>query len=126
MRDTNEGMVQIIDAIKENGFYGCVARIALNNEEIQVKFGTNEMGYMLLKKLLSFQPFEKVSSGKYRYYFSGSYCQHGENVLAGVRIEQGQRHKKFELELSQELNANLLWFLIQKDKSQIAHLIVAE
>ena len=124
MRDTNEGMVELLDALRENNSYGCKASITLNTEEIMVKFGTNEQGWILLKKLLSFQPFENVSSGKYRYYFTSSYRQKGEDVLAGIRVEQGQRHKNFELELTKELNANLLWFFLKKDKTEVAHLMI--
>ncbi|WP_426061628.1 hypothetical protein [Hymenobacter sp. B1770] len=124
MRDTNEGMVELLDALRENGFYGCKASITLGNEKVKVKFGTNERGWIMLKKLLSFQPFENVSFGKYRYYFTSSYRQNGEDVLAGIRVEQGQRHKRFELELTKELNANLIWLILRKDKTEVAHLII--
>ncbi|GAB3868133.1 hypothetical protein GCM10028824_12200 [Hymenobacter segetis] len=125
-RETNEGMVQILDAVRENGFYGCKIRIILDDEEITMKFGTNEKGFMQLKKLLSFQPFESVEAGKYQYFYAGVYWETGTQELARIRIEQAKRHKQFEVELPKELGANLQWFKIAKDKSQLAHLIVFE
>jgi hypothetical protein len=124
MRETNEGMVQIFDASRENSYYGCKASIKLNGEEVHVKFGTNERAFMQLKKLLAFQPFESVAAGKYRYFYTGVYWENATQELTRIRIEQAKRHKEFEMELPKELSANLQWLKIQVNKTQIAHLIV--
>ncbi|GAA4051720.1 hypothetical protein GCM10022409_43230 [Hymenobacter glaciei] len=100
MRETNEGMVQILDALRENGFHGCKVRITLDSEDILVKLGMNEREFMQLKKLLSFQPFESIEAGKYRYFYAGVYWATATQELARIRIEQGKRHKEFEFEVS--------------------------
>jgi hypothetical protein len=124
MRDTNEGMVELLGATKIDSAFGCEAVIQLNGEDLRLRFNVSERGYMLLKKLISFQPFESVTAGKYRYYSTGSYRRKDEvNALAGIRVEQGTRHKQFELELPLLLVVNLRWLQQVTERQQVEHLL---
>ncbi|GAB3579968.1 hypothetical protein GCM10027345_20760 [Hymenobacter daeguensis] len=125
MRNNSEGMVEIIGSQKvAANSYSCEAIIELKREFIKLRFSVTEIGYMMLKKLLSFQPFENISAGIYRYYFSGSYRFLGDDqVFASIRIEQGRRHKQFEIEVTRPIIANLNWLGVIKDKEEVAQLL---
>jgi hypothetical protein len=125
MRNTSEGMVEIIGSAKiAPGSYSCETIAKIDNDFTRIRFGVNEIGYMFLKKIFSFQPFEKVTAGNYRYYFSGTYRQLGnEQVFASIRVEQGQRHKQFEMELTRPLVANLTWLGGIKSKDEVSQLV---
>ena len=105
-------MVEIIGASKIAPYtYACEAIIRVEEEFMKVRFGIDELAYMLLKRLLAFQPFEKGGFGKYRYYFTGGYRkedQYAKGAMS-IRVEQNSRYKTFGLESAQALTANLLW-----------------
>lgn len=98
--------------------------IKVAGEVLKLRFGVDEQAYMLLKKILSFQPFEPGSYGKYRYYFTESY-QKGDlysKAYMYVRVEQNGRHKSFAQESTQPLTANLLWLQRVENAEQVAAL----
>jgi hypothetical protein len=124
MSTWREETVELIGASKVDSAFAGEAFLHLDGEQLRLRFGVNEQAYMLLKKLASFQPFEAVTAGKYRYYFSGSYRKVGEDkVVAGIQVVQDKRHKKFELELTTPLLANLFWLQGITGKEQIEHLL---
>jgi hypothetical protein len=124
MSTWKQDIVEILGTFKEQSGFGGEVLLHLNGEQLRVGFNVNERAYMLLKKLVSFQPFESVVAGKYRYFFAGSYRQTGEDtVMTGIQVVQDRRHKKFELELTQALLANLRWLQEISNKEQVEHLL---
>ena len=124
MSTWKQDIVEILGAFKEQSAFGGEVLLHLNGEQLRVGFNVNERAYLLLKKLVSFQPFESVAAGKYRYFFAGSYRQTGEDtVMTGIQVVQDRRHKKFELELTQALLANLRWLQEISNKEQVEHLL---
>jgi hypothetical protein len=119
-----EDAVELLGASKVDSAFAAEAILQLKGEHLRLRFHVNEQAYMLLKKLASFQPFEAVATGKYRYYFAGSYRKVGEDqVVVGIQVVQATRHKKFELELTSALVANLVWLQGITSREQIAHLL---
>jgi hypothetical protein len=119
-----QDVVEILGAFKEESAFGGEVLLHLNGEQLRVGFNVSERAYMLLKKLATFQPFESVAAGKYHYFFAGSYRQIGENtVMAGIQVVQDRRHKKFEIELTKSLLANLQWLQDISSKEQVEHLL---
>jgi hypothetical protein len=85
MSTWKEEAVELLGASKGASAFAGEAILHLKGEHLRLRFTVNEQAYLLLKKLVSFQPFESVATGKYRYYFAGSYRQVGEDqVLAGI------------------------------------------
>lgn len=123
--DSTEGMVELTGAKKvAPAVFACEAIIKVADETLPVRFSVDEQAYMLLKKMLSFQPFEPGSYGRYRYYFTGSYQkedQHGKAYM-DVRVEQNGRHKSFAQQTTQPITANLLWLQRLENAEQIAAL----
>ena len=124
MSTWKEEAVELMGASKVDLAFAGEVILHLNGEQLRLRFNVNEQAYMLLKKLASFQPFESVAARKYRYYFSGSYRKMGEDkVLAGIQVVQDRRHKKFELELTPALLANLFWLQSITSGEQVKHLL---
>lgn len=113
-------MVEIIGASKLAPYtYACEAIVRVEEEFMKVRFSIDELAYMLLKRMLSFQPFEKGGFGKYKYYFTGGYRKEDQYARAMyVRVEQNGRYKTFDLESTQALTANLLWIQKFETKEQ--------
>ena len=128
MRDTNINMIQIIDALNENGVCGAVIIKIISGEPIKCKFSVSQDDYYNLRKILEFRPFDNTGFGAYRYFFALSYRKEiiDSNPMAymTVRVEQLKEHKQYEFLSSRELIANLLWFDDVKEKELLRELIV--
>lgn len=122
MRDSSIEMVKIYGGEKINDlFFGHIS-ISLNDEEVKLRFGTDEQGYIAFKNIVQFRPFDNKTSEPYRHYFTGSYSK-SENEIQ-IRVEKGNLHKQFFIKCdSILLSKNLLWFQTVKDKEQVKDLI---
>ncbi|HYE73115.1 MAG TPA: hypothetical protein VEF04_07290 [Blastocatellia bacterium] len=67
MRDTNEGMPEIVDAFEKEGQYFGVIGIELNGTHQKFQFGISQAGYRALRKILQLRPFDTMPGVKQRY-----------------------------------------------------------
>ncbi len=100
MRDTNEKMIELLEASNKDNIYSAVIRHKIADEELKFRFGIEQADYGRLKRILEFRPFENTGVAPYRYFFALSYRQDPDNkelILTLVRVEQLDRHKQFEI-----------------------------
>ena len=125
MRDTNEEMIELIDASKADNIYSATIRHYIGGERLTLRFGINTEDYVNLKKILQFRPYLNTGVGRYRYHFAMSYVKNDDDTTTvDVRVEQLNRHKQYKFTISQKLMANLLWFTSIDDKSLIKKMII--
>ena len=126
MRDTNEGMIELLGVSDNDNIYSSVIKLKISNEELNLRFGIECSDYARLKSILQYRPFENTGVAPYRYFFSLSYGKKPEKEGLGfikVRVEQLDRHKEYEFCLSVRYISNILWFRSLKDKSKIEQMI---
>ena len=124
MRDTNEGMPEIVDAFEKEGQYFGVVGIEFDGTYKKFRFGISQAGYRALRRILQLRPFDIMPGVKQRYYFARSYGKipDSSDFRTYVRIEQGRDGKQVEVRVPKDLLANLAWFSEIKDFSESAHL----
>ncbi len=126
MRDTHDGMIEILDANLNEGVYSSLVECLINSELLKLKFSIIASDYQRLKKILQFRPFENTGIAPYRYFFTLRYRKDVDNkdlAFFNIRVEQLDKHKQFEFCISQKYIANLLWINTIHDKKQIENLI---
>lgn len=129
MRDTNENMIELLDVSRENEIYSSLIMHQINGEFYRLRFGILTSDYGRLKRILEFRPFENTGVSSYRYFFAHSLRKDSSNegiVYTDIRVEQLDKHKQFEFQLSKKYMSNILWFSEIKDKKEIEHLIEKE
>jgi hypothetical protein len=113
-RDNHEGMPEIIGAFERDGHFFGVIQVVLDGEHYAFEFGVDKSGYLVLKRVLQFHPFDTLPGAPYRYFFAGGLGRLGQKggpVSFNVRVEQGRDAKQFNFKGPWELGANLQWFL---------------
>lgn len=126
MRDTNENMIELLDVSKENDVYSSLIKHQINGEFCRLRFGILTSDYGRLKRILEFRPFEHTGVSPYQYFFAQSLRKDSFNediVYTDIRVEQLDKHKQFEFQISKKYMSNILWFSQIKDKKEIEHLI---
>lgn len=126
MRDSNEHMIELLKASKADNIYSSLIRHSINGEILKLRFGIERSDYSRLKRILEFRPYEDTGVAPYRYFFALSYRNNPDNeelAFISVRVEQLDRHKQYEFELSKKYIANLIWFNELTDKKEIEKLI---
>ena len=126
MRDNNENMIELLDVSKAENIYSSLIRNTINGENLNLRFGIEKSDYARLKRILEFRPFENTGVAPYRYFFALSYGPDSENekiAIISVRVEQLERNKQYEFELSKKYISNILWFNEINDKKEIEQLI---
>ena len=126
MRDNHENMIELLDVSKADNIYSSLIRHTINGEKLNLRFGIEKSDYARLKRILEFRPFENTGFAPYRYFFALSYRPDSENdriAIISVRVEQLDRNKQFEFELSKKYISNILWFNEMTDKKEIEQLI---
>lgn len=129
MRDTNENMIELIDVSKEKEIYSSLIKHQINGEFYKLRFGILTSDYGRLKRILEFRPFENTEVSPYRYFFAQSLRKDSSNeniVHIDIRVEQLDKHKQYEFQISKKFMSNILWFSEIKDKKEIEHLIERE
>lgn len=126
MRDTNENMIELLDVSRENDIYSSLIKHQINGEFYNLRFGILTSDFVRLKRIIEFRPFENTGVAPYRYFFALNYSNHPLDkslAVISVRVEQHDRHKQFDFDISKEFISNLLWFNSLKDKKDIENLI---
>ena len=128
MRDTNTGMIELRNAFREENGCSSLIRHQVNGEFVNLRFAIHPPDYGRLKSIVQFRPFEDTGVAPYRYFFPLSYLLTADKnlVYTTVRVEQLNRHKQFEFEVSRAYMANLLWISQLTDAEDIRRLIVPE
>ena len=124
-RDNHEGMPEIVAAYERDGHFFGVVQVMLDGEPHAFEFGVDNPGYLALRNVLQFRPFDMLPGVPYRYFFGGGLGrlgQEGGPVRFDVRVEQGRDAKHFEFEGPWELGANLRWFMELRRHEDATHL----
>ncbi len=124
MRDSHDGMPELLGAYERDGqCFGAVA-VTLDSEVRQFEFGLPRNDYAALRRIVQFRPFDQMPGLQYRYFVAGSVSRsHGSShVELSIRIEQGHTARQFPLEVPQPLAASLLWFAQLRDFAAASHL----
>jgi hypothetical protein len=111
MRDTSEGMIEIIDAVKSEE--GCFAFISVPKKEQRraFRFEITIAAYKAVRRILESRPLDRTPGLKYRYFWNGSMGGKTEQkILLGIRCEVGRDGKSIKFEVPHSLAANLKWF----------------
>jgi hypothetical protein len=127
MRDTNEGMIEIIEAFKEGDRYFAIVEVPKNREKEKFRFGITANGYRALKKIFQFRPFNTMPGMKYRYFYDGSMSiplghNTDESIFLGIRCEIDIVGKSFDFQVPQDLASNLEWFSKLETFDEAEHL----
>ena len=125
MRDSNEGMPEIVDALEQDSKFVCIIRVKFGDTSKQFQFGISLDGYRALKKILQLRPFDAMPRVNQKYYFARSYSQvpGSSDCKAVVRVEQNRDGRQLEVRVPRDLLSNLLWFAEIRDPAEAAHLI---
>ena len=111
MRDNHNGMPELLETFEVDGNYFAVIELEKDSPPKKFQFGVSRSGYLALKRVLEFRPFDLMPGLKYRYFFTSSYRRlPNDNREVGVRVEHDRDSKQFDFEIPQDLFANLLWF----------------
>ena len=126
MRDTHDGMPEIIDAFGKDDQYFGIIEIVIGGVSKKFQFGISQNGYRELRKLLQLRPFDSMPGVTNRYFFANTYGKlpDSSNYRSYFRVEQGRDAKKVEIIVPKNLLANLVWFSQIKDFGEAEHLPV--
>ena len=126
MRDNHQHMVELLEVSRVEGIYSALIQHEIDGQAYKIRFGIKSFDYNKLKRILEFRPFENTGVGAYRYFFARSYRPDAESeelVHIGVRVEQLNRNKQYEFEVSKAFVANIIWFQQLKGAEEIQDLI---
>ena len=125
MRDTHEGMPELLAAFERDGSYFGTVRVTLGGETRDIEFGVPLEEYRSLCRILQMRPFDQMPGLQYRYFIAHSIGRAGEHSAnIDIRIEQGRSGRQFPFEVPLPLARNLYWFAQLKDFSDASHLHV--
>jgi hypothetical protein len=123
MRDNHDGYPELLDAYEREGSYFGAVRVIVAGEVAAFEFALDQRGYLSLKRVLQWRPFEP--RGQYRYFFRGNFSKReaaSDAVTFSVRIEEVANGKGFDFDGPASLVSNLLWFQSLKDLQPTASL----
>jgi hypothetical protein len=124
MRDTHEGMPELLGAFERDGHYFSTVRVTLG-ETRDVEFGVPADEYRALRRIIQTRPFDEMPGLHYRYFIVSSIGSTGEqSATVYIRIEQGRSGRQFPFEVPLSLARNLFWFATLKDFADASHLHV--
>ena len=125
MRDTHEGMPEIINAFEQDAQYFGVVRIEGGGMSKQFQFGVSIDGYRALRRILQLHPFDSMPGVKHKHFFARSYVAipGSSDYKTHVRVEQNRDGKQIEVMVPKDLLSNLVWFSEIKDFGEAAHLM---
>jgi hypothetical protein len=119
-------MIELLNVSRVDNIYSSQIRHKISDEELTLRFGIEPIDYGHLKKILEFRPFENTGVSPYRYFFALSYRNDTGNdklAITNIRIEQLDRHKQYEFNVSKKYLSNILWFNSLTDKKQVEQMI---
>jgi hypothetical protein len=125
MRDTSEGMPEIVDALEQDSKFVGIVRVKFGDTSKQFQFGISLDGYRALKKMLQLRPFDAMPGVGQKYYLARSYSQipGSSDCIAVVRVVQSKDGRQPEVRVPRDLLSNLLWFAELRNPAEAAHLI---
>ena len=118
MRDSHDGMPEILDAFASEGHYFAVVKVASR----RYKFGVSRRGYLALRRAKQLRPLDMMPGLKYRHFFAGGCGTVEAGYWIEVRTELNKDATKTRLAAPKDLYANLLWFELLKDPADAAYL----
>src|ERR1700736_538498 len=125
MRDTHEGMPELLSAVERDGGYFGTVRIALSGDTRDIEFEIPPEEYRALRGILQTRPFDQMPGLHYRYFIAHSIGRAGEHTATlDIRIEQGGSGRQLPFEIPLALARHLYWFAQLKDFSDASHLHV--
>ena len=125
MRDTHEGMPELVAAYERSGLYFGSVRVTIGGESRVFEFGVPIEDYKALRSILQTCPFERLPGIQYHYFIVPSIGRNGEHhANIEIRIEQGRNGRQVPFKVPLLLGRNLYWFAILKDFKDADHLHV--
>ena len=123
MRDTHEGMPELLASFERSGAYFATMRVTAGTETRDIEFGVPLDEYKALRRILQTHPFDPLSTLSCRYFIAGSISRAGEHTgKVDIRIEQGRDGRQFPFEMPLSLARNLYWFIQLRDFADASHL----
>jgi hypothetical protein len=123
MRDTHEGMPELLSAYEREGPYFGLVAVTSGGETRHIEFGVQPDGYSALRRVLQSRPFDKLPGIRYRYFIAHAVFRASASIASvDMRIEQDANGRQFPFEVPIGLAQNLLWFADLKDFNDAAHL----
>lgn len=124
MRHKPGKLPEILDAYMRDGLYFAAIRLCRGHADRVFELGIGEPSYRALKRVIKTRPFDQTPGVKYRYFFDYPHSKRDDpnRCIGTVRIEQGRDGKGFEVELPNQLIANLLWFFEMESHEPASHL----
>jgi hypothetical protein len=126
MRDTHEGMPELLSAYEREGSHFATVRVTLSGDSREIEFGVPIAEYRALRLILQTRPFDQLPGLHYRYFLSGSIGRSASKATVGIRIEQGRDGRQTRFEVPLPLAKNLYWFIRLKDFEDASHLHVTQ
>ena len=124
MRDNSKGMPQLVEAISEaEGYFGII-RCGDDAEQQTYRIGLQENEFKGWRKVLTTRPFDSLNVQPCRYFFAGAGRHANRKTYGRIRIEQDSEGREFEIDLPENMVANLVWFLQLGDPREAEHLRV--
>lgn len=122
MRDTHEGMPELLAAFEREGRYFATVRVTLGDTR-DIEFGVPLDEYRALRHILQSRPFDQMPGLQYRYFIDHAIGRRSEHsATIDIRIEQGRSGRQLPFEVPLSLAQNLYWFAQLKDFSDASHL----
>lgn len=123
MRDSHEGMPEILGVIEEDGRGFAVIELEKEKRRQRYRFGVTQEGFSALKSLLQLRPFDQMPGVAYRFFFViGIRSKASGKSGMTIRVELDRIGKQLDMEAPLELIANLEWFRQLTDWNSAEHL----
>lgn len=124
MRDTSEGMIEIIEAFKEGEGYFSIIEVPKEDRKEKFRFGVTQNGYKAIRKILQSRLLDTMPGLKYQHFWDGSMSRETESkkIQLRIRCEVEGNGKTFYFEVPQDLASNLRWFNELKSLDEAKHL----
>lgn len=124
MRHPPGKLPEILDAYSRDGLYFAAIRLRRGDDDRVFELGISGASYRALRRVLQIRPFDQTPGVTYRYFveYAHSKRDDAEGCIGKVRIEQGREAKGFDVEVPEQLIANLLWFFEMDSHAPASHL----
>src|SRR5260370_8835259 len=112
MRDTHEGMPEIVNAFEQDAQHFGVVGIERGGVSKQFQFGVSIDGYGALRRILQLHPFDSMPGVKHKHFFARSYgtIPGSSDYKIHVRVEQNRDGKQIEVRRPKDFLSNLVLF----------------
>ncbi|PZD73634.1 hypothetical protein C1752_01944 [Acaryochloris thomasi RCC1774] len=111
MRDSSEGMIELLNVSKKDEGYFLTISVPKNLQRRHFSFGVTSNTYSALCRIFDSRPLDRLTGLRYRYFWNGSTSGKIEiNIFLGIRCEVGQDGKSIDFDVPHALAANLRWF----------------